>query len=78
MVSNQAMELRQIRIRLGWCQSQMASRLGVSREEVDHMERGQSPIPERVLAILRQLELSSTLAHLDLNRQDEDELGSNS
>lgn len=78
MVSKQTMELRQIRIRLGWCQSQMASRLGLSREEVDHMERGQSPIPEKVLAILQQLELSSTLAHLDLNRQDEDELSSNS
>ena len=72
------MELKQIRIRLGWCQSQMASYLGVPRTDVDHMERGQSPIPEKVLAVLRQLEWASTHAHLDLNKQDETELDDHS
>src|SRR4029453_6469131 len=41
-----------LRAKLGWTQSDLAERLGISRVAVSHLEAGMSPPGERTVALL--------------------------
>ncbi|MCS6837292.1 MAG: helix-turn-helix transcriptional regulator [Bdellovibrionaceae bacterium] len=60
------MELRELRIKFGWCQSELAKKLNTTLEAIQEIEEGRKqPSPEQKL-ILDRLFFESELSSLDI------------
>jgi DNA-binding transcriptional regulator YiaG len=60
------MEIKQLRIRMGWCQSELAQKLSVGVETIQQWERGESEPSESQRKLLENLFIKSELSTLDM------------
>jgi len=60
------MEIKHLRIRMGWCQSELAQKLKTSLQEMEKIERGEQPLTLEQTKILEGILLKSELVNLDM------------
>lgn len=64
------MDLRTLRLRRNWCQSELARQIGTTRERVNLWEKGQEPIPREVEQILEKLWIESEGSWLEIHAEN--------
>jgi DNA-binding transcriptional regulator YiaG len=60
------MEIKQLRVRMGWCQSELAQKLSVGIEVVQQWEKGQTTPSDIQRKLLENLFIKSELSTLDM------------
>jgi DNA-binding transcriptional regulator YiaG len=60
------MEIKQLRVRMGWCQSELAQKLSVGVDTIQRWERGEAQPSESQRKLLENLFIKSELSTLDM------------
>lgn len=60
----QAIELRALRLRLGFTREEMAGKLGITASAIYKLESGENNMSKRTAKLLEYIEMESRLQHL--------------
>ena len=60
------MEIKQLRVRMGWCQSELAQKLSVDVAMIQQWERGETSPSDSQRKLLENLFIKSELSTLDM------------